>query len=167
MSRVSRISLISVVSIAVTLVLATGANAQTSVELDGYWAEVSRTVEAGDFVGYSQLYHPDAVLVAQGSDSSYPIAQALAGWESGFVDTRAGRAKASVTFRLTQRLNDSTSAHETGMFRFTLKPEGEVETAAILHFEGLLVKKDGAWVMIMEYQKHPATEEEWRAAGGN
>ena len=41
--------------------------------------------------------HPDAVLVVGGS-GSYPIATALAGWKSGFDDTREGRAEAGVEF---------------------------------------------------------------------
>lgn len=140
---------------------------QVVTELDDYWAEMARTVAEGDFEGYSRLYHPDAVLVSLGSGASYPIQQALAGWERGFVDTRAGRARASVAFRFTQRLHDETTAHETGMFRYTLEPEGGNPTTALLHFEALLVRKDGAWLMVMEYQKQPATEEEWEAAGGS
>ena len=137
---------------------------QVSTELDDYWAEVSRTVEEGDFEGYSQLYHPDAVLVSLGSGASYPIARALEGWEQGFLDTRAGRVKASVAFRFTQRLHDETTAHETGIFRYTAEPEDGSQTVVMVHFEGLLVRKDGAWLMVMEYQKRPATEEDWKMA---
>ncbi len=31
-----------------------------------------------------------------------------------------------------------------------------------IHFDALLVKKDG-WLMMMEYQKTPASKEEWDA----
>ena len=138
--------------------------AQVVAELDDYWAEVARTVEEGDFAGYSRLYHADAVLVNLELGTSYPIAQALAGWEQGFVDTREGKAQASVTFRFTQRIHDETTAHEAGIFRYSLKPEDGNQTVSAVHFEGLLVRKDGVWLMVMEYQKQPATEEEWEAA---
>jgi ketosteroid isomerase-like protein len=141
------------------------ARAQTVSELDAFWAEVSRTVEAGDFAGYAALYHPDAVLVALGSWTSYPIARALAGWERGFVDTAEGKARAGVSFRLTQRLHDDTTAHETGIFRYTYAPDGGEEVEALVHFEGLLVRKDGGWLLVMEYQKQAATAAEWEAAG--
>lgn len=145
------------------LVLSTPAwvSAQTVAELDAYWSDVSRTVAEGDFDGYSRLYHRDAVLVDLGSRTSYPIAQALVGWEQGFSDTRAGKALASVAFRFTQRLHDETTAHETGIFRYTLKTGDADETIAFVHFEGLLVRSAGAWMMLMEYQKEPATKEEW------
>ena len=139
-------------------------NAQVIAELDDYWAEVARTVEEGDFEGYSRLYHPEAVLVNLQSGTSYSIEQALSGWEQGFLDTRDGKAQASVTFRFTQRLHDETTAHETGIFRYTLKPEDGNQTVVMVHFEGLLVRKGGAWLMVMEYQKQSATEEEWEAA---
>ncbi len=100
-----------------------------------------------------------------GSSNSYPISQALAGWEQGFIDTREGKGEASVTFRFTQRLHDATTAHDTGIFRYTYTPQGGEETVAMIHFEGLLVRKDGAWLMLMEYQKQPATADEWAAAG--
>ena len=122
---------------------------------------VTRTVEEGDFEGYSRLYHPDAVLVSSGSGASHPISQALVGWEKDFDATRQGKARSSVTFRFTQRLHDETTAHESGMFRYTAKLEDGSETVGTVHFEGLLVRKDGVWLMVMEYQKQPATDEEW------
>jgi ketosteroid isomerase-like protein len=150
----------------VSLILCTPSmgEAQITAELDAFWAELSRTVAEGDFDGYARLYHPDAVLVSLGSQSSYPIAQALSGWQQGFVDTRAGKAEAGVTFRFTQRLHDESTAHETGMFRYSFAPADGTPTVVTVHFESLLVQKDGAWLMVMEYQKSVATEEDWQAA---
>lgn len=148
------------------LLLAGPSAAQAPGDLDAFWAEMSRTVAEGDLDGYAALYHPDAVLVSLGSMNSVPIAQALEGWEPGFVDTREGRAGARVDFRFTRRLNDATTAHETGMFRYVFHPADGAPSEATVHFEALLVRMDGDWRMMMEFQKEPATEGEWRAAGG-
>jgi uncharacterized protein (TIGR02246 family) len=137
--------------------------AQVREELDAYWSELARTVEEGDFDGYAALYHPDAVLVMDGS-GSMPIAGALAGWRQLFVDTAESKAAASVTFRFTRLLNDATTAHETGIFRYRFAPEDGEEQVATVHFTALLVKDDGAWRMLMEHQKTPATDAEWEAA---
>jgi ketosteroid isomerase-like protein len=148
---------------AALLVGAAPAQAQVVAELDAYWAEVERTAREGDFEGYAAVYHEDAVLVSAGSMSSYPISAALAGWRQGFVDTREGRVDASVEFRFSQRLNDETTAHETGIFHYRLvNAAGEVSESRV-HFEALMVKKDGTWLMLMEYQKEPATDAEWNA----
>jgi uncharacterized protein (TIGR02246 family) len=163
---VSRISETMTVFAVVCLILAIPrvVESQTTAELDAYWAELSRTVADGDYEGYARLYHPDAVLVSLGSQSSYPIAQALAGWKQGFLDTQAGNAEAGVAFRFTQRLHDETTAHETGMFRYTFTPADGTPGVALVHFESLLVRKDGEWLMVMEYQQAAATDEEWQAA---
>ncbi len=134
-------------------------------DLDEYWEAVTRTVTEGDYEGYAALYHEDAVLVSNFSKTSVPIAKALAGWKQGFMDTKAGKMAAGVTFRFSQRYSDETTAHETGIFRYASTPAGGEENAQYIHFEGLLVKKDGGWVMLMEYQKSPATVEEWEALG--
>lgn len=157
-------SAIRIAALAMLVLPPVPSHAQATGELDAYWAELSRTVEQGDFEGYAELYHPDAVLVSSSSGASYPIAQALAGWKQGFDDTAEGRAEAGVDFRLTQRIHDGTTAHETGIFRYTFTPEDGETTIAPVHFEALLVKKDGEWLMLMEYQKEMATEEEWEAA---
>ena len=149
---------------AVLLALPMPVSAQVTDELDAFWAEMSRTVEEGDFEGYAALYHPDAVLV-MGGQGSVPIGQALDGWKQLFVDTQEGRAEASVELRITERLNDATTAHETGMFHYVFQPEGGDVQAAFVRFESLLVKRDGRWLMVMEFQRGPATEEEWNAAG--
>jgi len=150
--------------IVLVLALSTShAFADTKTELDTFWAEVSRTVIEGDFDGYSATYHPDAVLVSQASNTSYPIASALKGWHQGFVETAAGHVKANVEFRFTSRINDDTTAHETGIFHYSAIPEDGDATDQYVHFEALLVKKDG-WKMMMEYQQTPATQEEWAAA---
>ena len=150
--------------VALTLSGTAEVGAQTTAELDAYWAEVSRTVEEGDFEGYAALYHQDAVLVSNFSEDSYPIASALEGWEQGFTDTRKGESTARVRFRFSRRLNDGTTAHETGIFNYRLETASGEVTNQYIHFEALLVKK-GGWSMIMEYQKSPATVEEWDALG--
>ncbi len=149
---------------ALLLAIPAAAPAQVTAELDAYWSEVARTVEQGDLEGYAALYHPDAVLVMRGS-GTVPIGTALAAWKQGFDDTREGRAAAGVEFRFTERLHDGTTAHETGMFRYTLDPEDGEDVEALVWFEALLVKRDGEWLMVMEYQKDAATDEDWDAAG--
>ena len=131
-------------------------------ELDAFWAEVSRTVSEGDFDGYAATYHPDAVLVSGLNSTSYPISNALAGWQQGFEDTRTGAMQASVEFRFTERWHDKTTAHETGIFRYVTTLPGGSTFEQLLHFEALLVKKDG-WKMVMELQRSLASAEEWEA----
>jgi uncharacterized protein (TIGR02246 family) len=130
-------------------------------ELDAVWAEVSRTVIEGDFNGMAAVYHEDAVLVDSTSATSYPISQALERWKPGIEQTRNGETQAQVSFRFSQRLHDKETAHETGIFYYTSKPKGGEPSGGAVHFEALLVKKNGAWKMIMEHQKSSATEEEW------
>jgi hypothetical protein len=131
-------------------------------ELDNYWMELSRTVTDGEFDAYVNGYHADAVYVSLSSGESYPISKALAGWEQGFIDTREGKSRVGLEFRFSHRLHDATSAHETGMFRYSSQAEGANEEIIYIHFEALLVKKD-RWLTLMEYQKTPASQEEWDA----
>ena len=74
-----------------------------------------------------------------------------------------GKMKASVSFRLTHRLHDESTAHETGIYHYTSNPEQGQPRDDYVHCEMLLVKRNG-WKILMEYQKGPATEEEWVAA---
>ncbi|MEX2351340.1 MAG: nuclear transport factor 2 family protein [Balneolaceae bacterium] len=129
--------------------------------VDDYWVEVSRTVSEGDFEGYSALYHEDAVMVNGITGRSYPIADALDGWQQGFEDTKADRMSAGVEFRFSEQLRGETTAHDTGIFRYSSREEGGGVQTSYIHFQGLLVKKDGRWIMMMEYQISEATVEEW------
>ncbi|MEZ5323540.1 MAG: hypothetical protein R3F19_00520 [Verrucomicrobiales bacterium] len=135
-------------------------------ELDAYWAEVSRAVQAGDFEGYAATCHEEGVLVAGTKGTSYPLATALEKWKQGFADTKSGKIKASVEFRFSQRLGDGTTAHETGIFLYTSTNAEGNETKAYVHFENLLVKKE-RWRTLMEYQKSSATVAEWDALAEN
>lgn len=131
-------------------------------ELDQYWQELSRTVEEGDFDGYGAAYHEDAVVIFAGGakKSSMSISKALAGWKQGFLDTKNGKVSSMVEFRFSQRINDEDTAHETGIFHYS--SGGETGTSVYVHFEMLMVKKDGSWLGLMEYQKSKATLEEWK-----
>ena len=135
-------------------------------ELNHYWAEVSRTVREGDFEGYTATYHKDAVCVftTNKNKRTSSIDVQLALWKKDFVDTKSGKTKNKVEFRFTQRVGDSTSAHETGIFYFTsVDKDGKVLSSGAVHFESLLVKRNGAWLAMMEYQKARATQEAWDA----
>lgn len=130
-------------------------------ELNAFWQEVSRTIEEGDFEGYAATFHEKATLVSGISDKAYPIATALAGWKKEFDDTKSGVRKSSVTFKFSKRLGDATTAYESGIFYYSFEQDRE-KNGYYIHFDGLLVK-DGTWKMMMEYQKSPATKEEWDA----
>lgn len=120
-------------------------------------------MKEGDFDGYAATCHPKGVLVSGAKKTSYPLTKALAGWKQGFVDTKAGKLKADVVFRFSQRIGDQTTSHETGIFRYATIDGSGKETAAYIHFEALLTKEKGRWQVLMEYQKTEATEKEWNA----
>ncbi len=132
-------------------------------ELDAYWAEVARCVTQGDFEGYKATCHDQGVLVSGSKQTCEPLTTALARWQRDFTDTRDGKVRASVEFRFSRRLGDATTAHESGIFRYVSQaPGGPVKTEHI-QFEGLLVKRDKGWKILMENQQRPATQAEWDA----
>ena len=134
-------------------------------ELNQFWSNLSRTVKEGDFKGYKNTYHKDAVIVfgTGKNKTSVPVKKALASWKQGFVDTKKGKNKSSVEFRFTQRIGDATTAHETGIFVYkTSNADGSNEKLYPTHFEMLLVKRNGRWLGVMEYQKSKASMQEWK-----
>ena len=135
----------------------------TFAELDAYWAEVSRAVREGDFEGYRATCHEDGVLVSGSRQTSQPLSKALARWKRDFVAAKSGKIKANVEFRFSQRFGDSTTAHVTGIFRYSTEDSEGKSKDEYIHFEGLLVKKNGKWKILMEYQKSKAALEEWKA----
>ena len=132
-------------------------------QLDAYWAEVSRAVGAGDFAAYEATCHPEGVLVSGSKKITSPLADALKRWKKDFDDTRSGKVKGSVVFKFSQRLGDATTAHETGMFMYVATAADGKETRDYIHLEALLVKRDGRWKILMEYQKSKGTREEFEA----
>ena len=129
-------------------------------QLDKFWSEVQAAVQNGDYERYKTTCHPSGVLVSGAKKTSYPLSKALAGWKQGFLDTKSGKMKASVEFRFSQRLGDETTAHETGIFHYWTVDANGIRNDQYVHFEALLVKENG-WQTMMEYQKDPASENEW------
>ena len=142
-------------------------DSQRKAEIDrSFWAEVSRAVKEGDFEGYKATCHENAVLVTTSGNNkqSYPMTTALARWKLGFNDTKEGKQRDNVQFRFSQRVGDATTAHETGIFYFTSHdPHGKLLSEGYTHMEALLVKYNGKWQILMEYQKANATKDEWEA----
>lgn len=140
--------------------LASEKNTYTA-ELDAFWQKISRAVETGDLQSYRDTCHPDAVIVSGIKKSSSPLAAVLKRWKQEFDDTRAGKIKARVEFRFSHRYSDASTAHEKGMFLYSSQKKGEQWKREYIHFEGLLTKKEGRWLMMMEYQKSVGTQAEW------
>lgn len=152
---------------AVFLFLTASESTDPTAEADAFWEEISRTVADGDFEGYAALYHEDAVLVNGISGQSYPISDALDGWQQGFEDTKAGKMNANVEFRFSERIHGETTVHDTGIFRYASQAVGENEESAYIHFQGLLIKIGDDWKMIMEFQISEASEQEWNYLTGD
>lgn len=135
--------------------------ARRLAELDRYWSEVSQAVGTGDFEAYRATCHPEGILVSGVRGRSSMLTEALARWKKEFDDTRAGERESSVAFRFSNRIGDDATAHETGIFRYAYRPKGGEWKVEFIHFEGLLLRKDGRWLILMENQKSVATPEEW------
>ena len=139
-------------------------------EINRYWIELSTTVREGDFKGYKNAYHEDAIVIfATGENKiSIPLSKALTRWEQGFIDTKNGKVKSDVEFRFSQRIGDGTTAHETGIFHYSsIDSSGNPIADQYVHFEMLLIKRNDIWVGMMEYQKSIATNDEWETIGSH
>ena len=133
----------------------------TAKELDEYWNRVSQAVGTGDLEAYRATCHPDGVLISGKAKKSELLSQALIRWGKEFADTKSGKMQADVKFRFSERIAGKDTAHEKGIFLYSSKKKGEEWKKDYVHFEALLVKKDGEWKILMEFQKSSATEKEW------
>jgi hypothetical protein len=160
-ARVIWVSGLSILLYCTAVPTVSGAEETTRLaQLDKFWSEIQAAVQNGDFERYSATCHPSGVLVSGAKKTSYPLSKALAGWKQGFIDTKSGKIKAGVEFRFSQRLGDATTAHETGIFHYWTVDANGIRKDDYAHFEALLVKEN-SWQTLMEYQKAPASENEW------
>ena len=132
-------------------------------ELDEYWNRVSKAVRTGDLEAYRATCHQDGVLISGKAKKSELLSQALIRWGKEFADTRAGKMQADVKFRFSERITGKDTAHEKGIFLYSSKKKGEEWKKDYVHFEALLVKKNGEWKILMEFQKSSATQKEWES----
>ena len=143
--------------------MAAPGEAERLQELDAYWKEVARAVREGDFAGYKATCHAAGVMVSGARKTSYPLSEALAGWEKDVTATKAGEVESEVQFRFSKRVGSSTTAHETGIFLYTTEGGKGGNTRDFVHFEALLIKEGESWKILMEYQKSKATPLQWNA----
>ncbi|MBK7832467.1 MAG: hypothetical protein IPJ56_09015 [Gemmatimonadetes bacterium] len=66
-------------------------------------------------------------------------------------------------FRFTKRQDDTETAFETGVFKYTLIDKAGVSTPSYRRLEALLVKRQGKWRIVMERQLDAVTEASWNA----
>ncbi|HIF23608.1 MAG TPA: DUF4440 domain-containing protein [Gemmatimonadetes bacterium] len=137
------------------------AHAQVTTELDSLWADVAQSVATGDTDLYLSTYHPDAIFVSARRGITRTVAEDVEANRAAWDDTREGRARRSVEFRFTERLNSQTSAYEVGIFRYASTEADGSTRVALIHFEAALVKKDGVWLQLLELQTSDATEADW------
>ena len=132
-------------------------------ELDEYWKRVSNAVRTGNLEAYRATCHQDGVLISGKAKKSELLSQALIRWGKEFADTKAGKMQADVKFRFSERIVGKDTAHERGIFLYSSKKKGEEWKKDYVHFEALLVKKNGEWKILMEFQKSSATQKEWES----
>ena len=157
-----RIALIAIVlwSVVASDSASQTATASSAREIDrDIWSVFVATVAADDIAGMGRAYFPDAVLVSP--KGTRPIKETLAGWGRDMVAARARGDKATVEFRFSRRQDDSTTAFEAGIFKYTVIAKSGASTPRFTPFEQLLVKTNGTWRVLMERQFEPVTQEAW------
>lgn len=117
---------------------------------DSLFNEIQRTVAEVDFDAMAAAYHADAVLVNAKATTSVRDVMPL--WKAAGEKLQSEGRQASVAFRFSSRQQDSTSAFESGIFRYATIGKDGVEKVAFVHFENLAVFRDGRWLTLMERQ---------------
>jgi hypothetical protein len=144
------------------LVISAGASqpAPVSSEIDAaIWSALTKTVAADDIVGMGRLYFPEAVLVTP--KGTAPIKATLERWGRDMVAAKARGDRATVEFRFTLRQDDSTTAFEAGLFKYSVITKAGVSTPQFVPFEVLLVKSNGTWRVLMERQFAAVAQADW------
>ena len=136
------------------------ATASSAQEIDrDIWSVFVATVAADDIVGMGRAYFPDAVLVSP--KGTRPIKDALEVWGRDMVAAKARGDKATVAFRFSRRQDDSTTAFEAGIFKYTVIAKSGESTPKFYAFEALMVKTNGKWRVRMERQFALVTQDAW------
>lgn len=146
---------------------AAGQSDPVIAELDAFWAEVARTVSAGDAEGMRELYHPDGIYVFGSRESYLTQAQssALDDANADLQATREGRRAQGIEFRLTSRVHDESTAHEVGLYHFWVTPQGEERSDHYGVVDSYLTKVGGRWMILVEIQTGESSKAEWDAGG--
>ena len=135
-------------------------SAAQSLEIDQQvWSPIAATVAADDIVGMGRLYFPEAVVVTP--KGTTPIKGMLEKWGKDMVAAKARGDRATVEFRFSLRQDDSTTAFEAGMFKYTVITKAGTSTPQYIPFEALLGKSSGSWRVLMERQLPAVTQAEW------
>lgn len=155
-------SLTALLSLGASALFAAFAPSPTSAAIDAdVWTPIAASVVNNDIGAMGRTYHPDAVLVS--NDGTRSIASALAGWGKDMVANKAKGIRATVEFRFTKRQDDTDTAFETGVFKYTVIDKAGVSTPSYRRLEALLVKRQGKWRIVMERQLDAVTEASWNA----
>lgn len=123
------------------------------------WSVFVATVAADDIVGMGRAYFPDAVLVTP--KETRTIKETLERWGRDMVAAKARGDRATVAFRFSRRQDDSTTAFEAGIFKYTVIAKSGASAPKFYPFEELLVKTNGKWRVLMERQFAEVTQEVW------
>lgn len=123
------------------------------------WQVIARTVVQSDIVGMGKVYHANAIYVD--GRGSQPIAEVLGGWGKDMVTMKQAGSTATVELRFGKRLDNATTAFESGAFKYTVTDKAGVRTSSTIAFEALLTKQNGAWRILMEHQIGPIDAAAW------
>ncbi len=157
---------IAPIAVALCLLAAAGAGASqapaasSTQELDReIWSVLSATVANDDIVGMGRVYFPDAVLVSPRATTA--IKETLERWGSDMVAAKAKGNRANVEFRFTQRLDNATTAFDSGLFKYTVIEKSGASSSKYHPFEILLAKTSGKWLILMERQFAEVSQDAW------
>ncbi len=123
------------------------------------WSVVSATVVRADIKAMAATYHPDAVVVS--GKGTFPIRSQIATWGAGMVAAQKRRERATVEFRFSERRDDTTTAFEIGIFKYTVTDSAGTSVSQYVPLEALLVQWHGKWRTLMERQLPAVTVAEW------
>ena len=145
----------------IPLGLSATAEVVTSSPTDKLYESIQLSVAKADFDIMAATYHPDAILVSEGS--TLPVAKVMPRWRESGEQAKAEGGSAAVAFRFSSRQVEESTGFESGIFRYqSTTADGEQKTNYV-YFESLTIRKGDRWLTMMERQIKAANKAAWNA----
>ncbi len=136
--------------------------AQINKEL---WKPIIKSVLESDYETHAACYHLSAVVVMEMNNQSMTGKQWLENVKIDFEKQKDAPKTTYLKFRFDKRIYSSNTAFETGIYSYSAVDKNGIRRTNYTYFEGLSVRENGKWQIIMENQKKRATLRDWENSG--
>lgn len=123
-------------------------------QINGIWVKFCQAFDSSDYESFNSIHSTEVMRISSDANRIMLSEDYMNANKEYFNNFKNNNIKCEISLRFFERMNNDSFASERGIYKFIFNKGTEKEQIYYGKFHALLVKENGVWRILMDYDSN-------------